>query len=101
MRAMAHFTGIGFDSTKFTSINGSHFFCNAARVVEAAVENRLRERGHLAGITFDDVQITPLPPNPPSASVAASSPDNTLKSSGSVASRLAHCAGLPELLSRR
>ena len=45
---MAAFTGIGFDSTKFTSISGRYWRCNCARAGEIVRESSCAdEAGHL------------------------------------------------------
>src|SRR5215813_3784081 len=77
------FTGIGFDSMKFACIKGRYL----RKIIRATSHLPPRAacviRVISAGIAFEATDTIPTPPSPITASVIASSPEKTRKSSGS------------------
>ena len=62
--AIAAFTGIGFDSTKFTSMSGKIFALQFARAREIVGQRALRRApSSRAGISLDTTETTPWPPS--------------------------------------
>src|SRR5436190_3464895 len=94
--AIAAFTGTGFDSTKLTCISGRM----RAWIVRAAAKSLRSATSTIwtisDGISFAATEMMPRPPTAISGSVSASSPERTMKSSGT-ARQISHiCVMLPD-----
>ena len=79
---MAAFTGIGFDSTKFTWMNGSSHGCSRRAAAKSPFSASSMICTISAGAALDATEITPRPPIAITATVSGSSPLNRMKSSG-------------------
>src|SRR6266849_1293896 len=94
--AIAAFTGMGLDSTKFISISGWKRRWTSRAPAKSFRRASLVRRTISAGISFETTEMTPRPPRAMSGSVMASSPERTMNSSGTALRIAAICEMLPE-----
>ncbi len=94
--AMPAFTGVGLVSTKLTSSSGSHLRCMARAAAKSPETHNRASSVISAGMMLDATEIIPRPPMAAIGSVSESSPESTMKSSGTCWITCVICAKFPD-----